>query len=246
MGKFSPTSLQQIRVKSEDVDEVLPNTMKKAEGEYAKAVSLWKDAGKEKSVEKATAMKGEATKMAGAVAEVTSGATELKQNIVSWDDEFSVLEGQYSIPSLLGQIRVLREDLVRGKETISSPFAKISSLKFQGPVAYFDTDQAALDSYYIPAITEVVALLNLDPNLVVSISGYADIRGPELYNEELSKKRAEAVAEILKSNGIAEDRLTISPMGAKLAHFKTGLHKLQLERRVDLTVTVKPAVGASH
>ena len=134
------------KAKDLKVQEVLPKTMDKAEADFAKAITMWKDAGEEKSPEKAAAMKGDATKMAHNVGVLTAGATDLKQNIGSWDNDISVLEGQYSIPSLLGQIRTLREDIARGKETISSPFAKVSGLKFQGPVAYFDTAHAQLDS----------------------------------------------------------------------------------------------------
>jgi outer membrane protein OmpA-like peptidoglycan-associated protein len=234
--------------KAEDdkVQKVLPNTMDKAESEFSKALSMWKDAKNEKSPEKAEAMKDEATKIAEEVGTMTSGATELTQNIASWDQDFAVLEGQYSIPALVGQVRGLRDEMVRDEDTISSPFAKVASLKFQGPVAYFDTAQSTLDSYYQPAITEVASLLKLDPNLIVTISGYADVRGPTKYNEDLSRRRAETVANILDSNGITGDRVVIAPMGESLAHYKNGAAKLQLERRVDVTVSVKPANKVSH
>lgn len=230
----------------EGVEDILPVTMEKAENDFDQALTMWKDAQDEKSSQKSASMKTEATKMAQNADELAGGARVLKRNIGSWDQDLAVLEGEYSIPSLLGQVRNMKKEMAQQDVGIATPFAKISGLKFQGPVAYFETNAATLDSYYHPAIAEVASLIKLDPNLMVTVSGYADIRGTEKHNDELTKRRAETVAAILEQYGVASNQVSIAPMGKRLAHFKQREAKLQLDRRVDVTVTVRPAEKVSH
>lgn len=52
-----------------------------------------------------------------------------------------------------------------------------------------------------------------DPNASLSVGAYADERGPDNYNQTLSKLRAQRVKDFLVSQGIAEDKIETSAHG---------------------------------
>lgn len=68
-----------------------------------------------------------------------------------------------------------------------------------------------------PALTRVldsvVAPLATRPAVAVRIVGHTDSQGSEMYNLQLSIRRAEAVMEYLRSRGLALDRLTADGKG---------------------------------
>lgn len=83
---------------------------------------------------------------------------------------------------------------------------EIPNIEFE--FASFDLTDAAKHS-----LDSVVNLLNDNPNLVVELSAHTDMIGTEEDNLELSKKRADAVADYLVSKGIAESRLETKGFG---------------------------------
>ncbi|NCC26569.1 MAG: DUF4892 domain-containing protein [Gammaproteobacteria bacterium] len=77
---------------------------------------------------------------------------------------------------------------------------------------YFDFDQATIRPESEPQLSEMAKLLEDQPDLGVYIVGHTDNRGGLDYNLDLSKRRANAVAQALTTDfRIARDRLT--PMG---------------------------------
>ncbi len=53
-----------------------------------------------------------------------------------------------------------------------------------------------------------------NPSYVLSVNGHSDYRGPELYNEKLSLRRANTVASTLISYGAPESQLIINSFGS--------------------------------
>ena len=51
------------------------------------------------------------------------------------------------------------------------------------------------------------------PDVKVRVAGYADPRGSEKVNDELSRRRAEAVAEVLAQAGVAKDHMIVEGHG---------------------------------
>lgn len=71
-------------------------------------------------------------------------------------------------------------------------------------------------------ITSLVEYMKENPSSKVNICGYADKQtGNSKFNKNLSKKRAEAVAEALKSAGIASDRISVDYKGDAEQPFST-------------------------
>jgi outer membrane protein OmpA-like peptidoglycan-associated protein len=59
------------------------------------------------------------------------------------------------------------------------------------------------------------ALLSADPSLVVIIDGHTDRTGWTVYNERLSRARADAIAAALVARGVPRSRISVSGHGAR-------------------------------
>jgi OmpA-OmpF porin, OOP family len=246
---------------SDKVKQTLPVTIEAAESHFNSALSSWSEANKKPGSLERTADLREATKNAGIVNQVTNDAIRLNSQIKDWDRSAKNADGTYaSAPDLLDRMKTM-QNRVAGvtpkapevakvpeaapRPNASSPFARGKSLKFQKSVAYFDTDKASLDPYFKADVKEITGILELDPNLIVTVSGYADPRGSAAYNYRLSEARAKSVEKALNEAGIDNNRMRIAAMGSQSAHFKRGASKLQLERRVDTIITVRQAAETS-
>jgi len=79
----------------------------------------------------------------------------------------------------------------------------------------------------------ILQYLNEHPQSKIQLTGYADRRGSELQNKDLSQRRAMNLKRLFVKSGIAEDRITIAGQGVDNAYpeTKTGL---DLARRVSV------------
>lgn len=68
----------------------------------------------------------------------------------------------------------------------------------------------------------------------IQVSGYADPRGAEAYNQKLSKDRAEAVAAVLTNAGVSEDRVVIAALGTNGASKTGNPDDYAMQRRVSV------------
>jgi outer membrane protein OmpA-like peptidoglycan-associated protein len=77
--------------------------------------------------------------------------------------------------------------------------------------------------------------------VVVHLDGYADARGDERYNQQLSADRATAVKDILVAAGLPAERILVSAQGESGARAaENDTDALALDRRVHLTVLAEP------
>jgi OOP family OmpA-OmpF porin len=101
----------------------------------------------------------------------------------------------------------------------------------------FDFDKAELKEEYYSELAEVKGIFDENPNLVVTVEGHTDSKGPEAYNQKLSERRANAVMEYLV------DKLFISPQRlnavgygeTRPAYTNDTEMGRSLNRRVELT-----------
>ena len=86
-----------------------------------------------------------------------------------------------------------------------------------GALINFDVDTAAIKPDSLPLLDEYgKALKEGLPDAVVMVAGHTDSNGPEAYNQQLSKKRAQAVADYLKaSHSIDPKRLVVKGFGER-------------------------------
>jgi len=78
---------------------------------------------------------------------------------------------------------------------------------------YFDYNKADLRDDAIKILENAVTTLNKNPETSILITGNCDIRGSEVYNEKLGRRRGDAVKKFMIDNGIPEDRIRIISRG---------------------------------
>lgn len=99
----------------------------------------------------------------------------------------------------------------------------------------FDFDKAIIKSDAYPMLDEVAAIIEQNPGLNVELQGHTDNIGTKAYNDDLSLKRANAVAKYLVGKGIPRNRLATTGYGfAKPVALNNTKFGRSLNRRVEL------------
>jgi outer membrane protein OmpA-like peptidoglycan-associated protein len=99
----------------------------------------------------------------------------------------------------------------------------------------FRTDDATLDGETVARLQKVAKLASAIADVKVKVDGYADPRGSDDYNMELSLKRAQAVADVLTGAGLGPERVIVDGHGAHESTSSEGdLDGYALERRVTI------------
>ena len=102
---------------------------------------------------------------------------------------------------------------------------------------YFDSGQIEVRSQDADELQAVAKALTADPNAVVELQGFADVRGSDRYNRELARERVEAVMRYLvQHHGIELRQARAISMGkvALPAGEKPSPEVLAKARRVDI------------
>jgi outer membrane protein OmpA-like peptidoglycan-associated protein len=102
---------------------------------------------------------------------------------------------------------------------------------------YFDFDKAVLRDDGINELNEIARALKADPNAVLELQGFADPRGSERYNYQLSRERVDAVTRFLvREHGIDLRRIHAVGMGKQVLGpgEKPTRDALAKSRRVDI------------
>ena|SRR6185437_6884544 len=100
----------------------------------------------------------------------------------------------------------------------------------------FKTADASINDLQLPALRKIGALAaSLPPGAKVRIDGYADPRGPATLNDDLSLRRAEAVALTLQKAGCPQERLVVAAHGSAQSTSPLGdLDAYAFDRRVTV------------
>jgi outer membrane protein OmpA-like peptidoglycan-associated protein len=108
----------------------------------------------------------------------------------------------------------------------------------------FRTNDASIDTKSMSPLLKIGALAASMPDVKVRVAGYADPRGSTKYNEELSQRRAEAVAAVLAQAGLSSEQLIVEAHGKSASTSAEGdLDSYALDRRV--TVRIERSGGAA-
>ena len=101
----------------------------------------------------------------------------------------------------------------------------------------FEFDSATLTDSVSERLDNFVNFLNEYPQAQVEITGYTDSSGPAAYNQKLSERRAQAVADYLIAAGIDADRFTVKGMGEENPVADNSTHEgREKNRRVEVVV----------
>jgi outer membrane protein OmpA-like peptidoglycan-associated protein len=131
------------------------------------------------------------------------------------------------LDSTLAQARIARTQL---DETVQ----RTDELTFE---VAFRTDDDSISTARMAPLLKLGALLASLPQARARIAGYADPRGSDAYNDELSLRRAQGVAAVLMSAGVPRERILIEGHGRTESMSAAGdLDAYALDRRVTVRV----------
>jgi OOP family OmpA-OmpF porin len=91
--------------------------------------------------------------------------------------------------------------------------APVASFVFDSRTLQFDLERTELQPGADITLSPVVSFLNDYPEVSVRITGHTCWLGSNEYNLDLSRRRADAVADYLISQGIDRDRLFVAAEG---------------------------------
>lgn len=102
----------------------------------------------------------------------------------------------------------------------------------------FAVDSSELRAPARQALNDATAVMRKYPKTRINVAGYTDSTGSAAYNQRLSERRAQAVADYLSQGGIAASRITTVGYGERqpVASNATESGRAQ-NRRVEITLT---------
>ncbi len=104
------------------------------------------------------------------------------------------------------------------------------------PSVYFGFNSADVTAANDERLATIAIAMKNNPDLKLHLIGHADNRGPEQYNNELARRRAESVKEkMVKVFGVDGARISVESVGKSDPLAKPSAN-YKLNRRVDVTV----------
>ena len=102
----------------------------------------------------------------------------------------------------------------------------------------FATDSASLNPQLRSDLFVLAESLNKYPQSIVTVTGHTDNTGSAGYNQDLSQRRAQSVASVLRTGGVSDGRIRTVGAGENqpIATNQTAAGRAQ-NRRVDITIT---------
>jgi outer membrane protein OmpA-like peptidoglycan-associated protein len=101
----------------------------------------------------------------------------------------------------------------------------------------FDVDKATLKARSQAELADLAVILNKYPDTNILLEGHTDATGSEEYNLDLSRKRAQAVANQIATEGVNATRFTIMGYGESqpVGDNETDMGRA-LNRRVEIAI----------
>ncbi len=101
----------------------------------------------------------------------------------------------------------------------------------------FDTNEAFIKSSFQPVVVSIAKVLKEYDKTLVQVNGYTDNTGSDAINMPLSQRRANAVADFLKMQGVAANRIIATGYGSAnpIASNATAAGREQ-NRRVEIVL----------
>lgn len=104
------------------------------------------------------------------------------------------------------QEKQMRETLAQSEAAAVSREGNMLAVTFKGDVT-FNTNSAIVKSELNSEIDRVAGILNQYPNTLIRVEGHTDSKGSDALNMDLSRRRANAVRDILVQRGVVATRI---------------------------------------
>ena len=162
----------------------------------------------------------------------SKAAAEESNQITKQREQLRLQTRSQQVETQRRQIEVLREQLseLKPKQTEQGIMLTLSHVLFA-------FDSAQLQSAAQGSLDKLARYLGERPEIQVQIVGYTDSTGSQAYNQQLSERRAQSVADSMAQRGIARGRMRVTGAGETnpVASNETERGR-QLNRRVEFTL----------
>ena len=160
---------------------------------------------------------------------------------LSW---FAVSSGQGTSGGL-ATVGAAGGQLFLGRGTAVDQLAWVVNREVPSSAVYFETDKAAPTGAMRPFLVQLGHTLATNPALRLRVEGHADSRGADSHNEDLSRRRAEAVAAgVLKAGGQAAQVSAVGFGSRRPVRVGGSPEVLSRNRRVELLL-LEPLVSST-
>lgn len=139
------------------------------------------------------------------------------------------------------QERDMRQALAASEAASVRREGNLLSIMFKSDMT-FDVDSATVRPGLYPEIDRVAGVIRQYPQTLIRVEGHTDSTGPEEYNMGLSRRRAQAVADLLVQRGVDMSRIQLLGYGesSPVASNATESGR-RMNRRVEIKVAPSPA-----
>jgi len=149
----------------------------------------------------------------------------------------SLQGSQNRVNELEGDVDTLAENLQRLQEESRPELLSLLQAGIEMDLL-FRTDEHVLADTTGSRLQELAASLATMPDVFVQLDGFADERGDAAYNQKLSDRRAAHVKDVLVSNGIPAERISVKAHGESPAA-DDNVDSFAFERKVSLTLYIE-------
>lgn len=170
--------------------------------------------------------------MASADAQMTAGQLEIRG--VTADPATTTARIRFLREALPASAELSTDIIViRSAESLDELCRKAFSALVLGPIS-FAQSSAELRQGSLPALDRITEFAHDCPAATIVITGHTDASGDEAWNRQLSRARAQAVADRLTLNGVDPQRLVVSGAGSSepIADNATAYGR-ELNRRIE-------------
>lgn len=107
-----------------------------------------------------------------------------------------------------------------------------------GAIIWFDLDDATPKLDPVDMLDQLAQILVENPEQEIEVNGHTCDIGKKAYNERLSMRRAQAVADLLKQKGVREEQIHLHAYANSKPYYSKS-HDRYLDRRVEIIPIVK-------
>lgn len=248
------TSFQQAENDTMIVREA-PVALKEAEEALTESQSLWQEGASERLVTHKAYIAKQKVAIARETAELNAAQDEVsraeaeRQRVLIRARKVEAEAAEQRAQEALTQAQKERQAAEEARRRAEELAKRVSELEAQqterglvltlGDVL-FDFDKASLKPGGERAVDELTNFLREYPERNVMIEGFTDNIGSESYNQDLSRRRADAVRVALMNNGISSSRIQIRGYGEEYAVASNNTEAgRQQNRRVEVIISDK-------
>lgn len=105
----------------------------------------------------------------------------------------------------------------------------------------FKTDSSTIESHYEDRLAEIAGIVSQSADARITLSGFADRRGDEVYNHRLSERRVGEVRDFLVAHGVPASRIDTRAFGeTRPVSEEESPENFFFDRRVVMQFSVEP------